>query len=90
MPNFGAEATGEFVKPDGVCLDVDLYGVVWTVSLGVQQMRRQAKDGEGWRGKSRFCLLSLRFSAGLVFLYFGFQPFFLTFLSFQGALTMVC
>ncbi|TKA23047.1 hypothetical protein B0A50_07363 [Salinomyces thailandicus] len=51
LPNFGAEATGEFVKPDGVCLDVDLYGVVWTVSLGVQQMRRQAKDGEGWRGK---------------------------------------
>ncbi|RMY88476.1 hypothetical protein D0864_06635 [Hortaea werneckii] len=41
-----------FVKPDLACLDVDLYGVTYTVSLAVQQMRRQERDEEGYRGKS--------------------------------------
>ncbi|KAI7155318.1 hypothetical protein KC349_g7076 [Hortaea werneckii] len=40
-----------FVKPDLACLDVDLYGVTYTVSLAVQQMRRQERDEEGIRGK---------------------------------------
>ncbi|KAI6865250.1 hypothetical protein KC338_g5174 [Hortaea werneckii] len=40
-----------FVKPDLACLDVDLYGVTYTVSLAVQQMRRQERDEEGYRGK---------------------------------------
>ncbi|GAB1741889.1 hypothetical protein NU219Hw_g7295t1 [Hortaea werneckii] len=40
-----------FIKPDLACLDVDLYGVTYTVSLAVQQMRRQEKDEEGFRGK---------------------------------------
>ncbi|KAI7483798.1 hypothetical protein KC351_g4912 [Hortaea werneckii] len=40
-----------FVKPDLTCLDVDLYGVTYTVSLAVQQMRRQERDEEGVRGK---------------------------------------
>ncbi|KAI6900884.1 hypothetical protein KC318_g8259 [Hortaea werneckii] len=40
-----------FVKPNLACLDVDLYGVTYTVSLAVQQMRRQERDEEGIRGK---------------------------------------
>ncbi|KAI6898991.1 hypothetical protein KC318_g8274 [Hortaea werneckii] len=40
-----------FVKPDLACLDVDLHGVTYTVSLAVQQMRRQERDEEGIRGK---------------------------------------
>ncbi|KAI7227394.1 hypothetical protein KC330_g8421 [Hortaea werneckii] len=40
-----------FGKPDLACLDVDLYGMTYTVSLAVQQMRRQERDGEGIRGK---------------------------------------
>ncbi|RMY71843.1 hypothetical protein D0863_04896 [Hortaea werneckii] len=41
-----------FVKPDLACLDVDLYGVTYTISLAVQQMRRQKRDEKGIRGKS--------------------------------------
>ncbi|KAI7181924.1 hypothetical protein KC316_g6828 [Hortaea werneckii] len=40
-----------FVRPDLACLDVDLYGVTYTVSLAVQQMRRQERDEEGIKGK---------------------------------------
>ncbi|KAI7333315.1 hypothetical protein KC315_g4264 [Hortaea werneckii] len=40
-----------FVKPDLACLDVDLYGVTYTISLAVQQMRRQKRDEKGIRGK---------------------------------------
>lgn len=49
-----------FIKPDLACLDVDLYGVTYTVSLAVQQMRRQEKDEEGFRGKSRFLISKIR------------------------------
>ncbi|RMY83973.1 hypothetical protein D0861_07177 [Hortaea werneckii] len=42
----------DFAKPDLSCLDVDLYGVTYTVSLAVQQMRRQERDEQGFRGKS--------------------------------------
>lgn len=42
-----------FVKPDLACLDVDLYGVTYTISLAVQQMRRQKRDEKGIRGKNR-------------------------------------
>lgn len=41
-----------FMKPELACLDVDLTGVVYTASLAVQQMRRQEKDEQGFRGKS--------------------------------------
>ncbi|KAI7335719.1 hypothetical protein KC315_g3060 [Hortaea werneckii] len=41
----------DFAKPDLSCLDVDLYGVTYTVSLAVQQMRRQERDEDGIRGK---------------------------------------
>ena len=42
----------EFVKPWLNVIDVDLTGVIYTVSLAVQQMRRQDKDSNGFRGKS--------------------------------------
>ncbi|RMY53963.1 hypothetical protein D0865_04977 [Hortaea werneckii] len=51
-----------FVKPDLACLDVDLYGVTYTISLAVQQMRRQKRDEKGIRGKNR--LLGLTRSYG--------------------------
>lgn len=41
-----------FVKPDLSVLDVDLYGFIYTASLAIQQMRRQEKDEQGFRGKS--------------------------------------
>ncbi|KAK5133285.1 hypothetical protein LTR08_008019 [Meristemomyces frigidus] len=40
-----------FVKPDLSVLDVDLYGFIYTASLAIQQMRRQEKDEQGFRGK---------------------------------------
>ncbi|KXL41324.1 hypothetical protein M433DRAFT_139067 [Acidomyces richmondensis BFW] len=40
-----------FVKPDLSVLDVDLYGFLYTTSLAIQQMRRQEKDEQGFRGK---------------------------------------
>ncbi|KAK4550130.1 hypothetical protein LTR36_003097 [Oleoguttula mirabilis] len=40
-----------FVKPDLSVLDVDLYGFIYTTSLAIQQMRRQEKDEQGFRGK---------------------------------------
>jgi len=40
-----------FVKPDLGVLDVDLYGLIYTASLAIQQMRRQDKDEQGFRGK---------------------------------------
>ncbi|KAK5013753.1 hypothetical protein LTR39_003497 [Cryomyces antarcticus] len=41
----------EFVKPDLTVLDADLTGVLWTVSLALQQFRRQEKSKHGFRGK---------------------------------------
>lgn len=55
-----------FVKPDLACLDVDLYGLTYTVSLAVQQMRRQERDEDGIRGKGR--LLGQRQRRGSVWL----------------------
>lgn len=49
-----------FVKPDLSVLDVDLYGFLYTTSLAIQQMRRQEKDEQGFRGKSE--LISQNFS----------------------------
>ena len=45
------KATG-FQKPDLTVIDIDLYGVLYTAFLAVQQMRRQEKDSSGYRGKS--------------------------------------
>lgn len=42
-----------FIKPDLTVLDVDLYGVMYTISLAIQQFRRQDKDTVGSRGKSQ-------------------------------------
>ncbi|KAF1967805.1 NAD(P)-binding protein [Bimuria novae-zelandiae CBS 107.79] len=41
---------GGFAEPNLQTLDVDLTGLLYTVSLAVQQFRRQEKD-DGWRGK---------------------------------------
>ncbi|KAK5120349.1 hypothetical protein LTR85_006288 [Meristemomyces frigidus] len=41
-----------FAKPDLSVLNVDLYGFIYTASLAIQQMRRQEKDEEGFRGKT--------------------------------------
>ena len=46
-----------FVKPDLSVLDVDLQGFVYSASLAIQQMRRQEKDEQGYRGKSMSSLL---------------------------------
>ena len=43
--------TEGFVKPDLTCIDIDLSALMWTVSLGIQQMRRQTPDDKGFRGK---------------------------------------
>jgi len=40
-----------FVKPDLSVLDVDLYGFLYTTSLAIQQMRRQEKNEQGFRGR---------------------------------------
>lgn len=42
----------DFVKPNLEVLDADLNGVLYTVSLAIQQFRRQDKDANGFRGKS--------------------------------------
>lgn len=41
----------DFAKPDLSVLDVDLYGLMYTSSLAIQQMRRQPKNASGFRGK---------------------------------------
>lgn len=45
--------TEKWQKPDLTVMDVVLTGLVWTVSLAVQQFRRQEKDQFGFRGKSK-------------------------------------
>lgn len=42
----------DFAKPDLTVFDVDVYGVLYTVSLAIQQFRRQDKDQDGYKGKS--------------------------------------
>lgn len=44
----------DFIKPDLTTLDVDLYGVLHTASLAIQQFRRQERDRDGVRGKSQW------------------------------------
>lgn len=41
-----------FEKPALVPIEVNLTGVIYTLSLAVQQFRRQEVDGNGFRGKS--------------------------------------
>ena len=52
-PNDPTQSSG-FEKPDLTVLDVDLTGVLYTVSLAVQQFRRQEVGQNGTRGKSEF------------------------------------
>jgi len=52
VANDGGKGTG-FVEPDLSVLEVDLQGFMYTVSLAVQQMRRQGVDDDGFRGKSK-------------------------------------
>jgi NAD(P)-dependent dehydrogenase (short-subunit alcohol dehydrogenase family) len=47
-----------FEMPDLTVLDVDLTGVIYTVSLAVQQFRRQEPSKNGFRGKSKFTYLA--------------------------------
>src|SRR5277367_1506206 len=49
-PNY-PNATG-FKKPDLTVLDIDLYGPLYTISLALQQFRRQEPGKIGFRGKS--------------------------------------
>lgn len=62
----GGEGGGEFEfqEPMLKVIDVDLTGVIDTVSLAVQQMRRQEVDSKGFRGKSEWLQAFLR-SVGL-------------------------
>ncbi|KAH8595060.1 glucose 1-dehydrogenase [Bisporella sp. PMI_857] len=48
LPN--GEANG-FQKPDLACIDIDLTGFLYTISLAVQQFRRQEVGPHGFRGK---------------------------------------
>ncbi|CAK4031368.1 Monensin polyketide synthase ketoacyl reductase [Lecanosticta acicola] len=41
----------DFSRPDMSVLDVDLTGPLYTAALAIQQMRRQAPDEKGLRGK---------------------------------------
>lgn len=43
-----------FVKPDLQVLEADLNGLLYTVGLALQQMRRQDEDSSGYRGKSEY------------------------------------
>lgn len=45
-------ATSGFVKPDLSVIEIDLTGVLYTVSLAIQQFRRQEVGSNGTRGKS--------------------------------------
>ncbi|GAB7364442.1 hypothetical protein MBLNU230_g4983t1 [Neophaeotheca triangularis] len=51
VPNDGGKGSGDFVKPDLKVLEVDLEGLMFTMALAIQQMRRQGRDESGFRGK---------------------------------------
>lgn len=51
--NTGSAQGMDFEMPDLTVLDVDLTGVLYTVSLAVQQGRRQEVGGNGFRCKSK-------------------------------------
>lgn len=59
VPNDGGKGEGEFMKPDLAVLDVDLTGVMYTIALAIQQMRRQEVVKDGTRGRSE-CLEVVR------------------------------
>jgi NAD(P)-dependent dehydrogenase (short-subunit alcohol dehydrogenase family) len=46
------DATG-FQKPDLGCIEIDLTGLLYTISLAVQQFRRQEVGLNGFKGKSK-------------------------------------
>lgn len=48
----------DFSKPDLTVIDVNLNGVLYTSSLAIQQMRRQNRDGLGFRGKSTSSMMA--------------------------------
>lgn len=54
FPNRPHSSPLEFEKPDLEVLDVNLNGVVLTISLAVQQFRRQQLDKHGLRGQSKY------------------------------------
>ena len=41
-----------FEAPDLTVMDIDLKGLLYTISLAIQQFRGQDKDENGFRGKS--------------------------------------
>lgn len=51
--NTGSAQGLDFEMPDLTVLDIDLTGVLYTVSLAVQQGRRQEVGGNGFRCKSK-------------------------------------
>ena len=51
-----ASKTG-FEPPDLTVMDVDLKGLLYTISLAIQQFRKQEKDSNGFRGKSMYSRL---------------------------------
>ena len=46
------DQTEKWAKPDLTCINVNLYGPIYTTALAVQQMRRQEPNDFGFRGKS--------------------------------------
>lgn len=51
IPNDSSPSSQGYVKPDLSTLGVDLNGVLYTISLALQQFRRQERDSLGFRGK---------------------------------------
>src|ERR1700742_2640782 len=45
-------SANEFEMPDLTVLDIDLNGVLYTISLAIQQFRKQEPGKGGFRGKS--------------------------------------
>jgi NAD(P)-dependent dehydrogenase (short-subunit alcohol dehydrogenase family) len=55
IPNHAnASALTGFEMPDLTVIDVDLTGVLYTISLAIQQFRRQDVGQNGIRGQSEF------------------------------------
>lgn len=45
------QTNGDFQKPNLSVTEVNVHGMLMTVSLGVQQFRRQTANSHGFRGK---------------------------------------
>lgn len=54
LPNNATSDNHDFEMPDLSVLDIDLYGVLYTTSLAVQQARRQEVGPNGFRCKSEY------------------------------------